>query len=208
MAEPSVSANHLDSIATATEPVNRNPRSGRGVPAPATKPAAPGVDTTANRSSGFTDAGSTYHAAGGIKFGGYTINLDNINISSYVCDFGNVVVGSSKKKSFRLTNVGKIPVSFQFDKKMLNNAQINIEPDKAVKLMANQSVMFNVVYSTRKNNKFGRQRFPIPIQVKNGPTYTIDFIANMTIPELSMSTELLDFGKVCVNTRKTVKIRL
>jgi hypothetical protein len=44
--------------------------------------------------------------------------------------------------------------------------------------------------------------------VKNGPTYTIDFIANMTIPELSMSTELLDFGKVCVNTRKTVKIRL
>jgi len=144
----------LDSIATATEPA-KNPRSGRGVPA-APKLAAPGVDTTANKSSGFTDAGSTYHAAGGIKFGGYTINLDNINISSYVCDFGNVVVGSSKKKSFRLTNVGKIPVSFQFDKKMLNNAQINIEPDKAVKLMANQSVMFNVVYSTRKNNKFGR----------------------------------------------------
>jgi len=44
--------------------------------------------------------------------------------------------------------------------------------------------------------------------VKNGPTYTIDFLANMTIPELSMSCELLDFGKVCVNTRKTVKIRL
>ena len=48
----------------------------------------------------------------GIKFGGMTINLDNINISTYVCDFGNVVVGSQRKKTFRFTNVGKIPVSF------------------------------------------------------------------------------------------------
>lgn len=68
--------------------------------------------------------------------------------------------------------------------------------------------MFNVTYSTRKTNVYGRKRIPVPIDVKNGPTYTIDFVANMTIPELSMSTELLDFGKVCVNTRKTLKIRL
>ena len=36
----------------------------------------------------------------------------------------------------------------------------------------------------------------------------IDFTANLTIPELSMSTDTLDFDRVCVNTRKTVKIRL
>lgn len=36
----------------------------------------------------------------------------------------------------------------------------------------------------------------------------IDFTANLTIPELSMSTDMLDFDRVCVNTRKTVKIRL
>jgi hydrocephalus-inducing protein len=152
--------------------------------------------------------GSSHYGGGGIKFGGMTINLDNINISNYVCDFGNVVVGNSQKKSFRLTNVGKIPVTFAFDKKLLNNAQISIEPDKVQKLNANHSVMFNVTFSTRQKNVYGRKRFPIPIDVKNGPTYTIDFLANMTIPELSMSTELLDFGKVCVNTRKTVKIRL
>ena len=54
-----------------------------------------------------------------IKVGGANISLDNINITNYVCDFGNVVVGGSKKKSFRLTNVGKIPVNFAFDKKLL-----------------------------------------------------------------------------------------
>jgi hypothetical protein len=43
--------------------------------------------------------------------------------------------------------------------------------------------------------------------VKYGPSYVIEFIANLTIPELSMNTDNLDFLKVCVNTRKTVKVR-
>lgn len=45
-----------------------------------------------------------------IKIGNATINLENVNITNYVCDFGNVVVGFGKKKSFRLTNTGKIPI--------------------------------------------------------------------------------------------------
>lgn len=51
--------------------------------------------------------------------GGTVVNLENINIANYICDFGNVVVGSTKKKSFRLTNIGKIPVTFNFDKRIL-----------------------------------------------------------------------------------------
>jgi hydrocephalus-inducing protein len=54
-----------------------------------------------------------------MKVGGLLINLDNIQICTYVCDFGNVVVGGSKKRSFRLTNCGKMPVNFVFDKKLL-----------------------------------------------------------------------------------------
>jgi hypothetical protein len=64
------------------------------------------------------------------------------------------------------------------------------------------------VFTSRKNSKFGRQRYSIPIEVKNGPTYIIDFLANLTIPELNMSNDNLDFDKVCINTRKTVKLRI
>lgn len=74
-----------------------------------------------------------------MKVGNCTISLENINICNYVCDFGNVVVGGSKKKSFRLTNVGKIPLTFNFDKKVLGQAGIAIEPDKAQKIMPNSS---------------------------------------------------------------------
>lgn len=80
---------------------------------------------TAQAVSEFTPGGTT------IKIGNASINLENINITYYLCDFGNVVVGGSKKKSFRLTNVGKIPINFNFDKKMLGQAGIDIEPDKA-----------------------------------------------------------------------------
>ena len=84
------------------------------------------------------------------------MNLDSISIASYICDFGNVVVGSTKKKSFRLTNVGKLPVTFNFDKKLLTQAGIAVEPDKVQKLMPHHSAAFNVVFTTRKNAKFGK----------------------------------------------------
>ena len=67
---------------------------------------------------------------GFIKVGNTNVSLENINICTYVCDFGNVVVGGSKKRSFRLTNVGKIPINFLFDKTLLGQAGIAIDQDK------------------------------------------------------------------------------
>jgi hypothetical protein len=55
-----------------------------------------------------------------LKLNGTSINIENINIATYVCDFGNVIITKTAKKSFRLTNVGKIPITFNFDKKILN----------------------------------------------------------------------------------------
>jgi hypothetical protein len=41
-----------------------------------------------------------------------------------------VIITKVAKKSFRLTNVGKRKLSFNFEKKILNQAGITIEPDK------------------------------------------------------------------------------
>ena len=137
-----------------------------------------------------------------------TLNDKNINIASYVCDFGNVIISKTAKRSFRLTNTGKMKISFNFRKEALNAAGLDIEPDKVANLLPNASQYFNVVITTRKTSKFGKQRYQIPIDIKNGPKYTIEFIANVTIPELTLDRETLDFVRVCINTRKTVKIRL
>lgn len=102
LGEPSMTTGLLESIADKTE----DKIARRGAPQKKTEDTM----SKAGKSNGFSDMNET--RAGGIKFGGMTINLDNINISTYVCDFGNVVVGSQRKKTFRFTNVGKIPVSF------------------------------------------------------------------------------------------------
>ena len=65
-----------------------------------------------------------------------------------------------------------------------------------------------MTYTTRKTQRFGKNKIPVTIDVKDGPNYTIEFVSNLTIPELSLSQDTLDFDRVCVNTRKTVKIRL
>ena len=57
-----------------------------------------------------------------------------------------MVVGSSKKKQFKLFNIGKLPVTFNFDKKALQNAGLIIEPDRVNKLMPNCGAHFNVNY--------------------------------------------------------------
>ena len=118
-----------------------------------------------------------------------TYNDKNINIASYVCDFGNVIISKTAKRSFRLTNTGKMKISFNFKKEALNAAGLDIEPDKVANLLPNASQFFNVVLTTRKTSKFGKQNNSIPIDIKNGPKYTIDFVANVTIPELTMQPD-------------------
>ena len=117
-------------------------------------------------------------------------------------------MGSSKKKAFKLFNVGKQPVTFNFDKKALQTAGLIIEPDRANKLMPNCGMHFNVNFQTRKTAKFGMARHFIDIELYRGPTTVIEFCANLTIPELHISTDSVEFGEVVVGCRKTVKMRL
>ena len=90
-------------------------------------------------------------ASDGFSKHGTVHNFYGINIVTYTCDFGNIIIGKTSQRSFRLTNCGKIPISFNFDKKLLNNASIAIEPDKAQKVMPNQSVLFKAIMTSRKN---------------------------------------------------------
>ena len=154
------------------------------------------------------DAGSAQMAAsGGLSTTHHPLDK-SVNIASYVCDFGNVIISKTARRSFRLTNTGKMKISFNFRKDALQSAGLDIEPDKVANLLPNASQFFNVVLTTRKTTRYGKLKHSIPIDIKNGPKYTVDFVANVTIPELTLYPEMLDFDRVCINTRKTVKIRL
>ena len=133
---------------------------------------------------------------------------DKIVVSNYIWDFGNMVVGSSKKRTFRMTNCGKNNLGFSFDTRILQQIGIIIDPIKPPKIFPpNTSMQFTVTFATRKNAKHGKVKHLVPVNLSYGPSYNIEFVANMTIPELSMSTDSVEFNQVWVGTRKIIKVR-
>lgn len=96
-----------------------------------------------------------------------------------------------------MTNCGKNPLNFQFDTRVLQQLGLSIDPIKPPKQFApSSSMQFTVVYTTRKNARHGRVRHEVPIHLSYGPSYKIEFVANLTIPEISMSSDSVEFNKV------------
>jgi hypothetical protein len=51
-------------------------------------------------------------------------------LTSWICDFSNVIVGSTQKKVLKYKNVGDFPIEMAFDVRQLKNTDYKITPDK------------------------------------------------------------------------------
>ena len=146
---------------------------------------------------------------------------DKIVVSTLICDFGNVVVNSVKKKTVKLFNTGTLPADIVFDAKAYKQQAYTITPEKIMKLPPDGAASIVISYQAKKNSKFGLNVTQVPLEVKNGPKYTLELRANVTIPEItvesnqplasdqsfSMSADTIDFQNVVIGQRKTVFIR-
>ncbi|KAJ3408149.1 hypothetical protein HDU80_006663 [Chytriomyces hyalinus] len=131
-------------------------------------------------------------------------------LSKYVCNFGNVIRNTVKKKSFKLTNRSVNAVTFQLDKSVLMGTGFSIEPDR-VKLLPGkphyESVDFQVTFQARSQT-IGVFQIDLPINVLGGPTIILTLQADVTLPDLQLSTTEIDFGEVMCGLRKSVAIQL
>lgn len=72
-------------------------------------------------------------------------------VARHVADFGNVVVGFTKTKAFRVANTGKLgPVSWSFNKNTLAGSGYSIEPEKVVRLPEGASAAFSASFQARQ----------------------------------------------------------
>lgn len=100
-------------------------------------------------------AGRTGVAAAGVTGGGGS-SVDSKDAASYtiarhVADFGNVVVGFTKTKAFRVANTGKLgPVSWSFNKNALAGSGYSIDPEKVVRLPEGASATFSASFQARR----------------------------------------------------------
>ncbi|ETV98760.1 hypothetical protein H310_08827 [Aphanomyces invadans] len=125
-------------------------------------------------------------------------------LSQYILDFGNVVSGTHRVKKFLLTNTGQVPTSFQIDKNLALARGFSIEPERVVRLLEKKSIEFTVTFQARKNGRHGSHGANIFLEVKNGPCSLLTLKANVTVPDVVISQDTLDFGQVLVGRSHVV----
>lgn len=136
----------------------------------------------------------------------------DIVLQRVVVDFGSTIKGLTKKKTFKLTNVGVLPVYLRFDKKELAKYGLSIEPSEISNLPGypdNQSTPIDIIFQSKSERvEIGEYKAIIPIKVLNGYIIEIEARANVILPEISISETSLNFGDVNVGYAKVYTIQI
>ncbi|KAJ3047832.1 hypothetical protein HK097_011139 [Rhizophlyctis rosea] len=136
----------------------------------------------------------------------------SVELAKYICDFGNVIRNTHKKRTFRVTNRGMFPISFNLDKSLLAGTGFTIEPDKVKNLPGlphAESVEFQVGFQARSlSGDLGPTEIRLPVHISGGPTTILTLRADVTVPSLQLSMGDVDFGEVLCGLRKTVTIQM
>lgn len=114
----------------------------------AQKSGNPSVKSRAPRGGG--GGGGVVAGGGGGQSVGSKDSAGSYTVARHVADFGNVVVGFTKTKAFRVANTGKLgPVSWSFNKNSLAGSGYSIEPEKVVRLPEGASAAFSASFQAR-----------------------------------------------------------
>lgn len=135
--------------------------------------------------------------------------FENVFLTSWICDFGNVIVGSTQKKVLKYKNVGEFPIEMAFDIRQLKTTDFRITPDK-VKLAPGEEASVTVTLATKKNTPCKKIKNSIVLEVKNGAKYKLEIMSNLTVPQIIIDGNpdaIVDFQKVLCGQRKTITLR-
>jgi adenylate kinase family enzyme len=133
-------------------------------------------------------------------------------LTRYCCDFGTTIKGMSRKKNFKISNVGLLPISFKFDKRELAKSGLTIEPLEIKKLPGYPdytSLELTLTFQSKhKKANLGEYSVVIPMEVVNGYIVEFEVKANIIIPEVEVSMTNIDFGSLYLGYCKIVTVQL
>ncbi|XP_076808093.1 hydrocephalus-inducing protein homolog isoform X2 [Clavelina lepadiformis] len=135
-----------------------------------------------------------------------------VRLTDYVLDFGYVVLGNVRSHIVRATNTSHSPVSFSADRSGLHNTGFNVELDRVKQLPGHpdhETVDFKITFDPRGVNLWvGPVEAMIPINIVNGPQLCVRLRAHVAVPELSVSSDVVDFESVQCGQCKVVTVQL
>ena len=121
-------------------------------------------------------------------------------LPDYLLDFGPVILGQVRTHVVRATNTGHMPVSFSIDHENIFQSGFFCELDR-VKLLPgfpkHESVDFKFTFDPAGENcELGIHEIRVPINIQEGPVIILRARAEVTMPNMTVSNDKLEFGSV------------
>jgi hydrocephalus-inducing protein len=121
-------------------------------------------------------------------------------------------LGTVRTHVVRATNTGWFPVSFSIVKDHLSNQGFHIELDRCKNLPGapdHETIDFIVSFDPRGANlSLETVNANIPINIVGGPQVCIELKANVTMPDMQISKDILDFTEVACGECKVITVQL
>lgn len=133
-------------------------------------------------------------------------------LPDYLLDFGYVILGTVRTHVVQVTNTGIFPVSFSVDHTNLSNTGFSVELDRVKQLPGaphHEKIDFVVSFDPRGANlELGTVEAVVPINVVNGPLVNLHLMAHVTMPDMQVSTDVLEFGDVKCGDCQIITIQI
>ena len=162
-----------------------------------------GVGSTAGSVDDAVVATATASGGGGGRRPA-TLSTSKYTIGTFVCDFGNVLQGGVRRKTFKVTNTSALPATFEVDKNVAMAAGFHIEPVKVPRLAPGDSAEFAATFKAGKRRPLGVSTVDLPFSVRNGPQSLVTLRAFVTLPDVRVTPDTVDFGDVLLEQAKVV----
>ncbi|GAB1599203.1 hypothetical protein Ahia01_000197500, partial [Argonauta hians] len=130
-------------------------------------------------------------------------------LPAYELDLGFVILGKITSRTITLTNCGNSPISFKSQNDNLQSWGFKIDLHKVVNLPSQENANFQITFDPRSANLTnGPIETQININVTNGPQVIIRLRAHITMPDMEISSESLNFENVKCGECKIMSIQL
>ncbi|XP_072790628.1 hydrocephalus-inducing protein homolog [Taeniopygia guttata] len=134
-------------------------------------------------------------------------SLGKAELFEYVLDMGSVLKGYTETCTLKMTNPGQIPVSFQVDVSLLQDTGFSVDLGLMRCLPPDHTVVLEVHFESAHQPQ-GDVDVLLPIEVTNGPTYSIRLHATVSELSLELSNNRLHFSDTLIGQCQVETIRL
>ncbi|XP_025115052.1 hydrocephalus-inducing protein-like isoform X4 [Pomacea canaliculata] len=132
-------------------------------------------------------------------------------LPEYLLDFGYVVLGTQQTHVVRATNTGWFPVSFKIERGNIHSMGFIVELDRVRNLPGapdNETVDFVVTFDPRAANlQLGPVETVVFINIVNGPQVGLRLRGIVTMPDMEVSDDVLEFQEVKCGECKVITVQ-